>query len=257
MARQKYSAVPLKYKEVEGISARTFAEHFKLYEGYVNKTNEIYEKIANNFADPSKSAGTYSEYGEAKTTARALTSTSTSLSLTTSKQVLKGGPLFGRTRPASSYLEACQRQQIICSSRAIAPLTTLHSRHYASSSTEASTSSFGSNFGLKYTGVQKFRLYSATSFGLLAAVPLAIVLPPPLVSICDIAFNILLPLHTHIGLHHVIEDYVPRSLQKSMILVLWVATLLAFCGLLKLNLKGEGITTTTKKLWKKPKPAKE
>ncbi|MCL5253348.1 MAG: superoxide dismutase [Candidatus Thermoplasmatota archaeon] len=66
MARQKYAAVPLKYKEVEGISAKTFAEHFKLYEGYVNKTNEIYEKIAGNFADPSKSAGTYSEYGEAK-----------------------------------------------------------------------------------------------------------------------------------------------------------------------------------------------
>ena len=64
--RQKYSAVPLKYKEVEGISAKTFSEHFKLYEGYVNKTNEIYEKIANSFADPSKSAGTYSEYGEAK-----------------------------------------------------------------------------------------------------------------------------------------------------------------------------------------------
>lgn len=66
LSRQKYAANPLKYKEVEGISAKTFAEHFKLYEGYVNKTNEIYEKIANSFADPSKSAGTYSEYGEAK-----------------------------------------------------------------------------------------------------------------------------------------------------------------------------------------------
>ena len=65
-SRPKYSAVPLKYKEVQGISAKTFSEHFKLYEGYVNKTNEIYEKIASRFADPSKSAGTYSEYGEAK-----------------------------------------------------------------------------------------------------------------------------------------------------------------------------------------------
>ena len=51
-------------KQIEGISVRTNQEHYKLYQGYVNKWNEIIEKLKT--ADKSKAAATYSEYGELK-----------------------------------------------------------------------------------------------------------------------------------------------------------------------------------------------
>jgi Fe-Mn family superoxide dismutase len=35
-----------KILELEGISKRTVEEHLKLYNGYVNKTNEVLEKLA-------------------------------------------------------------------------------------------------------------------------------------------------------------------------------------------------------------------
>lgn len=51
-------------KEVKGISVKTNQEHYKLYNGYVNKRNEIEEKLKT--ADRSKAAATYSEYSELK-----------------------------------------------------------------------------------------------------------------------------------------------------------------------------------------------
>ncbi len=51
-------------KEIQGISVKTNQEHYKLYQGYVNKWNEIIEKLKK--ADRSKAAATYSEYGELK-----------------------------------------------------------------------------------------------------------------------------------------------------------------------------------------------
>ncbi|SNX55111.1 Fe-Mn family superoxide dismutase [Thermoanaerobacterium sp. RBIITD] len=57
--------VPKKYDLVlDGISERTLKEHYKLYEGYVNKTNEIWDKLLT--ADKSKANATYSEYRELK-----------------------------------------------------------------------------------------------------------------------------------------------------------------------------------------------
>lgn len=57
--------VPKKYNLIlDGISERTLKEHYKLYEGYVNKTNEIWDKLLT--ADKSKANATYSNYRELK-----------------------------------------------------------------------------------------------------------------------------------------------------------------------------------------------
>jgi len=47
-----------------GLSLKMLKEHFKLYEGYVKKTNEIQEKIEK--ADKSEANGVYSTIGELK-----------------------------------------------------------------------------------------------------------------------------------------------------------------------------------------------
>lgn len=50
------------YKSLKGISERMLAEHLKLYNGYVTKSNEIVDKLASGTVDLSKSSATYSEF---------------------------------------------------------------------------------------------------------------------------------------------------------------------------------------------------
>ncbi len=50
------------YKSLKGISERMLGEHLKLYNGYVNKSNEIVDKLVSGTVDLSKSAATYSEF---------------------------------------------------------------------------------------------------------------------------------------------------------------------------------------------------
>jgi Fe-Mn family superoxide dismutase len=50
----------------DGISRRTHEEHFKLYQGYVRKTNELMGKIATVSRDPANANQTYSEIRELK-----------------------------------------------------------------------------------------------------------------------------------------------------------------------------------------------
>ncbi len=50
------------YKSLKGISERMLAEHLKLYNGYVSKSNEIVDKLSSGTVDLSKSAATYSEF---------------------------------------------------------------------------------------------------------------------------------------------------------------------------------------------------
>ncbi|MDR7440279.1 MAG: Fe-Mn family superoxide dismutase [Armatimonadota bacterium] len=52
--------------ELDGISKRTMEEHYKLYQGYVNKANEILEKLAALDKDPAKANPTYSDIRELK-----------------------------------------------------------------------------------------------------------------------------------------------------------------------------------------------
>lgn len=51
--------LPPKALQLKGISAKTMQEHYKLYEGYVNKVNETREKLA--AIDVSRGNTTYSE----------------------------------------------------------------------------------------------------------------------------------------------------------------------------------------------------
>lgn len=51
-------------KDLEGLSLKMIQNHFKLYEGYVKKTNEIQEKLET--ADKKTANGVYSDYGELK-----------------------------------------------------------------------------------------------------------------------------------------------------------------------------------------------
>lgn len=53
-------------KELKGISAQTMQNHYKLYQGYVKKTNEILEKLTQVDRDPAKANQTYSELRELK-----------------------------------------------------------------------------------------------------------------------------------------------------------------------------------------------
>ncbi len=50
----------------EGISRRTHEEHFKLYQGYVRKSNELFGKIATLSRDPAAANATYSDIREMK-----------------------------------------------------------------------------------------------------------------------------------------------------------------------------------------------
>lgn len=52
--------------QTEGISRKTHEEHFKLYQGYVKKTNELFEKLATVTRDPAKANATFSDIREMK-----------------------------------------------------------------------------------------------------------------------------------------------------------------------------------------------
>jgi Fe-Mn family superoxide dismutase len=53
-------------KELDGISKTTNENHYKLYQGYVKKANEILAKLKDVDLDPTKSNQTYSEIRELK-----------------------------------------------------------------------------------------------------------------------------------------------------------------------------------------------
>jgi Fe-Mn family superoxide dismutase len=52
--------------EMQGISRKTMEEHFKLYQGYVKKANEILQKLPSVDLDPTKANQTYSDIRELK-----------------------------------------------------------------------------------------------------------------------------------------------------------------------------------------------
>lgn len=52
--------------EMQGISRRTMEEHFKLYEGYVKKYNDIVTRLSQINHDPAQANSTYSEIRELK-----------------------------------------------------------------------------------------------------------------------------------------------------------------------------------------------
>lgn len=56
--------IPLPYVALPGLSAYQLMEHYKLYNGYVNKTNEIWLRLSG--TDRSDASATYSPYRELK-----------------------------------------------------------------------------------------------------------------------------------------------------------------------------------------------
>ncbi len=64
----KFEAKKFRAFEVElsGISKKTMEEHYKLYQGYVAKANEILDRLASGQVDLSKANPTYSEFRELK-----------------------------------------------------------------------------------------------------------------------------------------------------------------------------------------------
>ena|SRR5918912_642068 len=63
-----YTEKPLKPNtlEMQGISRKTMEEHFKLYQGYVKKANEILQKLQSVDLDPTKANQTFSDIRELK-----------------------------------------------------------------------------------------------------------------------------------------------------------------------------------------------
>ncbi|HKV46001.1 MAG TPA: Fe-Mn family superoxide dismutase [bacterium] len=64
----KYEAKKFRAFEIElaGISKKAMEEHYKLYQGYVAKSNEILDRLASGGVDLSKANPTYSELRELK-----------------------------------------------------------------------------------------------------------------------------------------------------------------------------------------------
>lgn len=67
-AMPRLAEKPLKASTLatDGISKKTHEEHFKLYQGYVKKTNELFEKIAAVSRETKDANATYSEIRELK-----------------------------------------------------------------------------------------------------------------------------------------------------------------------------------------------
>ncbi|MCC7288775.1 superoxide dismutase [bacterium] len=62
MSAKPLETKPLPYSELKGISQKQLAEHYKLYEGYVKKYNELSQKAL--AVNPDDSNGTYAEIRE-------------------------------------------------------------------------------------------------------------------------------------------------------------------------------------------------
>jgi succinate dehydrogenase (ubiquinone) membrane anchor subunit len=70
----------------------------------------------------------------------------------------------------------------------------------------------------------------------------------------DMALGVVLPLHCHLGMDCIIQDYLPKRrvgmLNPFAKSVLGVTTVFSLYGLYKLNTEDVGITEYVKKVWK-------
>lgn len=98
-------------------------------------------------------------------------------------------------------------------------------------------------------------LHHKINYALIGMFPLALLTSPSAATLpFDLAFGIVLPIHSHIAMNMVITDYAKKLGGKGAILPSRYA-MLAFTGatllgLLKLNLSGPGITETVKSFWR-------
>eukprot|EP00467_Chlorarachnion_reptans_P020911 CAMPEP_0114499930 /NCGR_PEP_ID=MMETSP0109-20121206/7684_1 /TAXON_ID=29199 /ORGANISM="Chlorarachnion reptans, Strain CCCM449" /LENGTH=153 /DNA_ID=CAMNT_0001677539 /DNA_START=31 /DNA_END=492 /DNA_ORIENTATION=+ len=101
-------------------------------------------------------------------------------------------------------------------------------------------------------------LHHKANIGLAVAMPVAFALSPhPIASVMDYGLMVLIPVHSHVSLNLVAEDYVPRGTMRSGArMLIAVISVITGAGLLKLNVAGPGITETVKSLWRAPKSEK-
>jgi len=93
------------------------------------------------------------------------------------------------------------------------------------------------------------KIYHGSSFALAGLVPAAMVIRDGNLPV-DLALGVALPVHSHIALNFVISDYVPKSARlpaRASVLGITMATLY---GMFQLNMYGEGVSKTAKRLWR-------
>jgi len=99
------------------------------------------------------------------------------------------------------------------------------------------------------------QIFHWTSKSLAVGVPVALILSPSFLNFpVDLALGLIVPIHGHIGLVGIVQDYIPRPNQNLAILGLYLVTGISILGLLKINLCGPGLTESLKSLWRKPPP---
>mmetsp|Transcript_78778 Transcript_78778/g.218983 ORF Transcript_78778/g.218983 Transcript_78778/m.218983 type:complete len:146 (-) Transcript_78778:72-509(-) len=101
---------------------------------------------------------------------------------------------------------------------------------------------------------QATKLYHTTQIAQAVLLPIALVLSPSSLNMpIDFALGVLFPFHSYVAVNYVITDYVPKVARSGARMALFVATIIAAAGMLKINVTGPGLTATVTNLWRKPK----
>jgi len=94
-------------------------------------------------------------------------------------------------------------------------------------------------------------LQHKTNVALAIGFPVAFVLSPSFLAWpVDMLIGAVIPLHMYIGCVHVIQDYIPKPYQSPSRLLMLLAAVFTFFGLLKVNMCGPGIIESIKSLWR-------
>eukprot|EP01111_Echinosteliopsis_oligospora_P018133 TRINITY_DN814_c0_g1_i1.p1 TRINITY_DN814_c0_g1~~TRINITY_DN814_c0_g1_i1.p1 ORF type:complete len:159 (-),score=40.21 TRINITY_DN814_c0_g1_i1:42-518(-) len=96
-----------------------------------------------------------------------------------------------------------------------------------------------------------YKIYHYSSYSLLALMPLGWALAPAYSMPIDLVLNVIIPVHTYLGMEAIIGDYIyAPAARYSAKAALAVVTVLMTLGLYKLNTKDVGISQSVKLLWK-------
>lgn len=91
----------------------------------------------------------------------------------------------------------------------------------------------------------EYRVLTGSSILLALAVPSYFYMPS---DVTDILVMLATPLHTYVGLYHVIDDYLPYWPAER---ISFLVAFLIFFAMFKLYIKGTGVTYIISELWKK------
>lgn len=101
------------------------------------------------------------------------------------------------------------------------------------------------------------KIFHKSALVLTALAPAALMFAPHSANApIDYLLAIVIPFHSHVGLNHVVADYVPKAMRTMARSGVMGCSFLLFAGLMKLNISGIGLTETVKALWREPKEKK-